>query len=81
MLWKANYDNNNDNNNNNNNNKSNNKNNDPVISVNGIPKNQWMIQEHFHFTLPTFRVHGCRFENLPICLYLYKNNTLKISHS
>ena len=27
------------------------------------------------------KVHSCRFENLPICSYSHKNNTLKISHS
>ena len=27
------------------------------------------------------KVHSCRFENLPLCLCSYKNNTLKISHS
>ena len=26
-------------------------------------------------------IHECIFENLPICLCSYKNNTLKISHS
>ena len=27
------------------------------------------------------KVHKCRFENLPVCSWSYKSNTLKISHS
>ena len=36
---------------------------------------------HFDFVSFLLKAHYCRFENLPICLRSYKNNTLKISRS
>ena len=38
-------------------------------------------EEFTRTNLLEFKVHWCRFENLPICSCLYKNNTLKISDS
>ena len=35
----------------------------------------------FELKTCTLKVHLCRFENLYICFYSYKNNILKISHS
>ena len=35
----------------------------------------------FYKTKINLKVHYCRFENLPVCSYSYKNTTLKISHS
>ena len=34
-----------------------------------------------YFNNISLKVHQCRFENLPLCLRLYKSNALKISHS
>ena len=45
------------------------------------------FQCYTHFSLQDvkknvlLKVHLCRFENLPIYSNLYKNNTVKISHS
>ena len=39
------------------------------------------ILHNFNDVSTNLKVHQCRFENLPIGSYSYKNNTLKIWHS
>ena len=56
----------------------------------GIPPDKGNRGQHFVYTLAfhkqrasspgMLKVHQCRVGNLRICFYLYKNNTLKISH-
>ena len=41
-------------------------------------KNRYKLKNKIEVLL---NVSLCRFENLPICLHSYKNNTLKILHS
>ena len=44
-------------------------------------KNLWEQIHAIKTWLQLLKVHKCRFENLPVCSYSYKNTTKKISHS
>ena len=41
----------------------------------------YVLFKHIVWDDNALKVHQCRFENLPICLCLYENNTLQISLS